>query len=62
MRPKKRPKLFVPMDEAAFLLSSPENARHLRESIAQIESGIGPFHKWPFDGSDLSKRKRVRRA
>ena len=30
---------WASMDETTYLLSSPENARRLRESIRQLESG-----------------------
>ena len=33
------------MDETEFLLSNPENARRLRQSIAQIRAGTGDYHR-----------------
>ena len=35
---------YQSLDETAYLLSSPENARRLRESIAQLDAGLGVEH------------------
>lgn len=35
---------FQAMEETAYLLRSPANARHLLESIAELESGKGSEH------------------
>jgi len=36
---------FQAMEETAYLLRSPANARHLLESIAELEAGDGAVHK-----------------
>ncbi|WP_415878877.1 type II toxin-antitoxin system Phd/YefM family antitoxin [Methylomonas sp. TEB] len=36
---------FQAMEETAYLLRSPANARHLLESIAELESGQGTEHE-----------------
>ncbi len=33
------------MEETAYLLASPENARRLRESIARLNAGLGEEHE-----------------
>ena len=35
---------FQAMEETAYLLRSPANARHLLESIAELEAGGGTEH------------------
>ena len=35
---------FQAMEETAYLLRSPANARHLLESIAELEAGKGSEH------------------
>ncbi|MEM6405214.1 MAG: type II toxin-antitoxin system prevent-host-death family antitoxin [Pseudomonadota bacterium] len=36
---------FQAMEETAYLLRSPANARHLLESIAELETGGGTKHE-----------------
>ena len=36
---------YQAMEETAYLLRSPANARHLLESMAELESGAGTQHE-----------------
>ena len=49
---------YQSMEETAYLLRSPANARHLLESIAELEAGKGTDREWVV-GESLFLRKLV---